>query len=87
MSPTQVRIRKTCKKCRGSGSIYNPLWQVREQAMVYEDNFDEQSFWAEHGFPNGAPPEVLPCPDCNGEGWQYSYVDIQTFQGLLHDRD
>lgn len=67
-----------CKRCEGCGMIEHPYWE-KLYASVSRDEYQSMSaqqcldWMIEHGLVDGtetiAPPEEIPCPECDGAGF------------------
>ena len=63
-----VLCRETCRTCRGSGVVANPLWS---RYFAETDATTDPDDWARTvGFDSALDvgPEELPCEECEGEG-------------------
>jgi hypothetical protein len=63
-----VLCRESCRTCRGSGLVVNPIW---DRYFRETDGTADPDLWARAaGFGSALEvgPEEIPCDDCEGEG-------------------
>jgi hypothetical protein len=81
-----VLCRETCRTCRGSGVIANPVW---ERYFAEAQDILDPDHWALEaglGSARAMGPEEIPCADCEGEGrreYPVSLADALAELGLL----
>lgn len=74
----EVLAREKCLTCKGEGIITHPAWERYwrvHSALLGEKGLRE--WFAQEGY-DEPPPEEVPCPECDGQGYVMRWVDIAT---------
>ena len=72
----EILVRDKCSACGGAGIITHPAWEkywrdCRERWIGVEEWFAQEGY-------DEPPPEEVPCPECDGQGYVMRWVDIAT---------
>ena len=73
----QVLIREVCSACGGTGYISHPAWELYwegHSALLEERAL--RAWFSQEGY-DEPPPEEVPCPECDGQGYVMRWVGIR----------
>lgn len=84
----EIRARRECPECDGSGIVSNPLWG--KFWLEYPDNFRgaawteeakrwEDEWWSSHGY-SKPPPEEEECGCCSGTGMEEYWANLNDLR-------